>query len=266
MRCFLFALAFLAVLPAPAFAWGRSGHQTVAEIAARHLSPAATAEVRTLLGSEGLSGLPEVSLWADLIKALRVPDQPSHVVRLPLDHRGYVAARDCRKRRCVIAAIDRYAAILADRANPVAARVTALKYLVHLVGDVHQPLHASADTGARAVTLAGKVTTLHAIWDDDIVDRQGKDWRRLAEEIDSRPPPAASSTPADWALEGRDIARDVIFTDRRLVVGGRGDALPGLPASYLDDNWPIVRDRLQLAGWRLGALLDGILGARGDAD
>lgn len=264
MRFILLALAILATLPAPAFAWDRDGHQIVAGIAARHLSPSASAEVTALLATEGLSSLAEVSLWADLIKVLRFPDQPSHVIRLPLDRSGYIAARVCRKRRCVTAAIDRYAAILADRSLPVEARVTALKYIVHLVGDVHQPLHASADTGARAVTLAGKVTTLHAVWDDDIIARQGKDWRQLVIELDNRPPPASIGTPVDWALEGRDIARDVIFKDRRLAVGGRGDALPGLPQSYLDDNWPIVRERLQLAGWRLGALLDGILGKATD--
>lgn len=266
MRRFLLTLAILAVFPVSASAWGRDGHQIIAAIAARHLSPAAQAEVTALLATEGLSSLVEVSMWADLIKALRVPDQPSHVVRLPLDSSGYDAARVCKKQRCVTAAIGRYATILADRTLPVEARVTALKYIVHLVGDVHQPLHTSADTGARAVTLAGRVTTLHAVWDDDITDRQGKDWSKLAEELDSRPPPASIGTPVDWALEGRDIARDVIFKDRRLAVGGRGDALPGLPASYLDDNWPIVRERLLLAGWRLGALLDGILGVPADAD
>ena len=266
MRPVLLALVFLAALPIHAFAWGRDGHQIVAAIATRHLSPAAQAEVTALLASEGLSGLPEVSLWADLIKALRVPDQPSHVIRLPLDHSGYIAARVCETRRCATAAIDRYAAILADRSLPIEVRVTALKYIVHLVGDVHQPLHASADTGARAVMLAGKVTTLHDVWDDDIIAGQHKGWRQLAEELDNRPPPASRGTPVDWALEGRDIARDFIFKDTRLVVGGRGDALPGLSAGYLDDNWPIVRERLQLAGWRLGALLDGALGSAANPD
>lgn len=256
MRRILLVLAIIAALPAPALAWGWNGHAIVAEIASRHLSPPIKAEVEALLATEGQRSLVDISLWADLAKALRMPDQPSHVVRLPLDGGGYDPANICKKNRCAIAAVERYVAVLHDRGKPAAERLTALKYVVHLVGDLHQPLHTSADTGARAVTLAGAVTTLHAVWDDDIIARQGKDWRQLAEELDNRPPPASPGTPVDWALQGRDIARDVIFKDRRLAVGGRGNALPGLPASYLDDNWPIVRERLQMGGWRLAALLE----------
>ncbi|MDQ6434301.1 S1/P1 nuclease [Mesorhizobium sp. LHD-90] len=232
----------------------------------RHLSPAARAEVEALLGTEGAKSMAEVSLWADLIKALRIPDQPSHVVRLPLDRSGYDPATVCKRNRCLVAAIDTYAAVLADRTNPATARVTALKYLIHLVGDLHQPLHASADTGARAVVLHGTVTTLHDVWDDAIVDSRGKDRQALVDVVEAASMrPETGSTPADWALEGRDIARDTIFEDPRLETRRR-DVLPWLPKTYLDDNWPIARDRLKEGGYRLAALLDRILANGGAAD
>lgn len=255
----LLVLALLAADPASALAWGRAGHAIVADIAARHLSPEARSQVDALLATEGSATMAEVSLWADLIKALRIPDQPSHVVRLPLDHSGYDRAKVCKSGRCVIAAIDTYVAVLADRSNPATARVTALKYLIHLVGDLHQPLHTSADTGARAVMLNGSVTTLHDVWDDAIIDNQDKDWHALIAVVEADAVvPDTSSAPADWALEGRDVARDRIFTDPRLETHRR-DVLPWLSKTYLDDNWPIVRQRLKQGGYRLASLLNRAL-------
>ncbi|MEQ1953142.1 S1/P1 nuclease [Mesorhizobium sp. CN2-181] len=266
MKAILLALTLICAVPLQAQAWGRAGHAIVAEIAERHLSPAARAEVDALLATEGAKSMADVSLWADLIKALRIPDQPSHVVRLPLDHSGYDPAKVCKTGRCVVAAIDRYSAVLADRSNPTTARVTALKYLIHLVGDLHQPLHASADTGARAVALDGSVTRLHDVWDDAIIDSLGKDWQTLVAVVEADATvPDTGSTPADWALEGRDIARDTIFTDARLQTGRR-DVLPWLPKAYLGDNWPIVRQRLKQGGYRLAALLDQALGTAPSAE
>jgi len=256
----LLASALAVLLPAHAFAWGLSGHAIVAEIAARHQSPGARAEVSALLASEGQQSLADISLWADMAKALRMPNQPSHVVRLPLDDSAYDPAKVCRRNRCAVAAVDTYAAILADRARPTPERLAALKYVVHLVGDLHQPLHTSADTGGRAVVLSGTVTTLHAVWDDSIIDSHKAAWRALVEIVEAAPTgPVEASTPAGWALEGRDIARDVIFKDTRIVAGQRTEAMPMLKDSYFDDNWPIVRARLKQAGLRLALLLDEML-------
>jgi hypothetical protein len=266
MMRILLVLVLCAADPASALAWGRAGHAIIAEIAERHLSPEARRQVDRLLATEGAKSMAEVSLWADLIKALRIPGQPSHVVRMPLDHIGYDAAKICKTGRCIVAAIDAYSAVLADRDNEATARVTALKYLVHLVGDLHQPLHASADTGARAVMLDGSVTRLHDIWDDAIIDNQGADWRAMVDTVEADAiVPDTGSTPADWALEGRDIARDRIFMDPRLETRRR-DVLPWLPKTYLDDNWPIVRQRLKQGGYRLAALLDRALDKAPDAD
>ena len=139
-----------------------------------------------------------------------------------------------------------------DWSKPDSERLAALKYLVHLVGDLHQPLHTSADTGGRAVVASGEKTTLHAVWDDAIIDSRKTDWRVLVDAVEAAPTgPVEPSTPVGWALEGRDIARDVIFADADLAASRHGGAPPTLPDSYPDDNWPIVRARLKQAGLRL---------------
>ena len=114
--------------------------------------------------------------------------------------------------------------------------------------------------------LDGSVTRLHDIWDDAIVGSRGKDWQALVEVVEAAPMrPETASMPVGWALEGRDIARDTIFSDKHLDTRRR-DVLPWLPKTYLDDNWPIVRARLKQGGWRLAALLDRILASGGAAD
>jgi hypothetical protein len=177
------------------------------------------------------------------------------VVHRPLDDRPYDAARDCRQDRCAIAAMNASIAVLGDAAALPFERVAALNMIVHLAGDLHQPLHASADTGQRKVGIGGRTITLHAVWDDLVIERRGLGWRVLAADV-AGPGCEAVQTidPLAWAREGRDIARDTIFREPRLTVKG----VPVLPDAYLDDAWPVARERLRQGGCRLAALLNSV--------
>src|SRR5262245_20991571 len=124
-------------------AWGQEGHAIVAEIAQRHLSPKARARVAEILGV-GVS-LASISTWADDARSSRPKTYNWHFVDIPLDIRTYDAARDCKmvpeKGDCVVAAVARLRRELAARGTPPMARREALKFLVHFIGDLHQPLH-----------------------------------------------------------------------------------------------------------------------------
>ncbi|MBX3566975.1 MAG: S1/P1 nuclease [Rhizobiaceae bacterium] len=244
-------------------AWSGAGHEIVADIAAAQLKPEARKAVDALLAGQHLSTMAQASGWADVVRLVVPEGQPSHLVRLPLDGSPYDEKRDCDGQRCVVAAIGSYAAVLRDAQAPAAAKVAALNYVIHLVGDVHQPLHASADPGKRMVSVAGRTMRLHDLWDEAIIGRRGKPPLELARSITASAACRAepSLDPAGWAVEGRDIARDVIFGDPRL----KSDAdVPDLGVSYLDERWPVVRARLLLAGCRLGALLNSIFVRTGD--
>ncbi|MBX3568509.1 MAG: S1/P1 nuclease [Rhizobiaceae bacterium] len=258
MRIACLAAAFCLAATAPALSWGASGHKIVAQIAARHLTPEAGQEVQKLLAAQQEKNMPAVSNWADALRA-ELPDtsQPLHSVRLPLDHRPYDAKRDCRKRGCVISALALNTTVLADFSAGTPARAAALNYVIHFVGDIHQPLHTSVDIGLRKVWLDGEETTLHKVWDTGILRRAGKPWKTLAEELDAEGacPAGDASAPLDWALEGRAIARDQIFADLRIQTV----AEPKLGDDYLDENLPIVRQRLKQAGCRLAAVLNQAL-------
>jgi hypothetical protein len=224
----------------------------------RDLTPEAQQEVGRLLAVQGATSLADVSMWADFAKAVPFLGQPSHVVHMPLDGRPYDPARDCRKGRCALAALDQYETMLRDPAADAASQSTALNMVVHLVGDLHQPLHTSADTGQRRIIWRGKTMSLHRFWDEEIVAARGADLYVLAAEVGAAGCADAGDAGAlAWAEEGRDIARDTILSDPR--VNGTGTELP---QTYADEAWPIVKQRLRLAGCRLAEVLNGVFAGK----
>src|SRR5689334_14950394 len=126
-----------------ALAWGQEGHRVVALIAERHLTPAARAEAAQLLAIEGASGMAAVASWADDFRSTHRQTAPWHFVNIPLAAAGYDHARDCPDEQSVVAKPNEFAAVLADRSARDRKRALALKFLIHLVADLHQPLHAS---------------------------------------------------------------------------------------------------------------------------
>ncbi len=126
-------------LPLPALAWGTQGHQVVANLAQAQLSAKARGGVERLLALEPGQTLASISTWAD---EHRNPTTAAwHYINLPKDTCRYDAERDCPDGQCVVAAIDKQLKVLASE-GPDDKKLLALKYLVHLVADVHQPLHA----------------------------------------------------------------------------------------------------------------------------
>src|SRR4051794_33270928 len=156
-------------------AWGPEGHAIVADIAEAHLTPAAAAQVTRLLALEDRQHLDHVASWADGIRASHRETAPWHFVDIPLDAVNYDPARDCAGGNCVVSKISQFTAVLANGSAVDADRLNALKWVVHFVGDIHQPLHAEDhdDRGGNDVRLTyfSKSTNLHSIWDGGIIEQ-----------------------------------------------------------------------------------------------
>ncbi|MEO7199296.1 MAG: S1/P1 nuclease [Dokdonella sp.] len=253
-----FALLLLIGSPA-ATAWGFHGHRVVAELADVQLNRNARQEVARLLGAASLA---DVAPWADQLR--NDPQQRElgratarlHYLNFADGSCQYSAKRDCAGGKCVVAAIDHYAAILGDRSRSDADRAEALRFVVHFVGDVHQPLHASPrdDKGGNTyqVNLNGKGSNLHAVWDTRILASRKLGWRAHARTLAGSNLAAGSMRPAQWAEESCAIVRD-------------GAIYPS--GHVIDDNYlrrmrPRAEQRLQLAGARLAVLLNKELGNR----
>jgi hypothetical protein len=253
MRIAALIVSALVLAPQPVLAWGRTGHAIIADIAEAQLTPAARAGVRLLLSSEKASHLSDVSSWADQVKG--TPGSPEHGVRLHFNEPAN--PNNCRSHFCVVGGINYYDGVLSNQSLPVAQREVALKYVVHLVGDVHQPLHCVITGYSRTpVVFEGKRQTLHRVWDDGIINEHGGSAAQIANELlNERLNVPLGGTPTDWAVESRDVAQHEIFND---VQAGSPTAVT-LPPDYSAKKWPIVARRLTQAGDRLAMLLNKAL-------
>jgi hypothetical protein len=246
----------ITALPQSAFAWGKTGHAVVADIAQAHLTPKALAEVKRLLAVENDKNLSDISLWADKAKAEHLEGSPSHTIRLPLDN-SPAPEHPCPGHFCADDALTLYGAVLADPKRSDADREVALKYIVHLVGDLHQPLHDTDATGSGIqVIFDGKPSVLHAVWDSGIInDHGGTDAQIAAALIKSEHGVPNGGGPLQWAQEGLLIAQTQIYN----TVPLHPDTPVVLPPDYARTKWPIVQRRLTQGGLRLAILLNSLL-------
>jgi hypothetical protein len=253
-------------------AWGPLGHSVVAELAQRHLSPAAEAEVERLLAPEHTKSLADIANWPDQMQddpamaTLWKQTRSQHYINF---HGGsdcdYVPPRDCSDGRCVVAALEYYVGVLGDRGKPDSVRRQALKFVVHFVGDIHQPLHAGYrdDKGGNTyqVQFDGQGTNLHKIWDSRMLYTRNLDWQAYAQRLDSGvpvtlPPPIAplDNPYAQWAEESCRITAEPGFYPDNHQIG----------AAYVATWLPLADTRLREGGRRLAEVLNLALAAAPD--
>jgi hypothetical protein len=234
-----FSLLLLAV-SSPASAWGPNGHRAVGRIAMNHLSEEAARAIDGLIGPENLA---QVSTWADEIR------------HETLETTARNPAGD------VLEAMQRFEAVLRDPHADRQAKQEALKFLVHFVGDIHQPLHAGrrADHGGGDVEVMwfSEKTDLHWLWDHHIIESEKLSFSELAAFLDHPTQEEIrtwqSATYADWIRESK-AERERVY---RI-----GDGKLGF--QYAFDNLPLIKRRLLQAGVRMAGLLNSIFAVQGD--
>jgi hypothetical protein len=253
-RIIVALVALLSCMPV-ALAWGPRGHRIVAELAEAQLTPQARAAAQKLLALRGAQHLDDVANWADDLRdtdpALFRRTRRMHFVNFHSRDCIYTPPRDCRDGECAVVAIDKYSAILANRANPPAERAEALAFVVHFVGDVHQPLHADYrhDAGGNdfQVRWRGHGTNLHHVWDSLMLDSAHLSATQFTDKLAAQHARIATGgTPAQWAEESCRIDRDDgVYPGSRRI-----------DAAYVELELPVAERRLRQAGSRLAALLN----------
>lgn len=203
MRAVWLAWLVVVMSVSQAWSWGQEGHSIVAEIAQRRLDPATLDKIANLLALEAPAlDRPNVTLvsianWADDYRADHKDTAGWHFVNIPDDRSTYDPDADCKNGDCVIDAIVRFRPVLADCSKSVTERLQALKFIVHFIGDIHQPLHTSERWDAYTakddqcgnlvpVTFFGQTTNLHAVWDTGLIMRTVYNWAPMS--FDSRRP------------------------------------------------------------------------------
>lgn len=280
LRSFALLLALLATVPA--HAWWDYGHQTVATIAMHEVRPATRAAIRRLLARSDLLATPacpartieQAAVWADCVKQLGDRFRYAYAwhfqdvdICKPFD-----LAAPCADGNCVSVQIERMKAKLADRRAPLADRVQALVFLVHLVGDLAQPLHAGEhhDKGGNDVPAAYGViegrASLHLVWDGLLADRaistppggalgilRGFTWaqRRAFRQ----------GTVEDWSRESWQVARDTVYPSVMPdPCGAPPVARVRFDEAQVGALTPVLRLQVARGGMHLARLLDEALG------
>ena len=265
--CLVALAVLLAGTCAPAWAWGKPAHRLVAGLAEAPLRPAARAEAARLLATEGAAHLSEVSDWADEVReagGARARDTRRwHFVNFDSAGCEYAPARDCPDGDCIVAAINHQFGRLADRRLPDGERTEALKFLVHLVADVHQPLHATPKSlrgGLNVqVQARGKGGNLHALWDATLLER-ARDASSLDERGYLRHLQAQSPLPADpTRASDRRVAEWAQESCRVIDADALRPAGRVLADADLDARRARLDLQLRLAGARLADMLNSAL-------
>ncbi len=275
------------IAPLPVFSWWEAGHQVVARIAVDHLTPAARTRIARILNvtdsPEAVSdALARASTWADETKN-DTGTGAWHYIDLTLqDKKSDIPAR-CKDDNCAPARIRLFAVQLkAQRANGRWSELEALRFLVHFVGDIHQPLHTidDADLGGNCERLDPPVYTaknLHALWDGGIIKAMDVDEKTLAadleteiEHLSARHQRAlAAGTPNDWVWESHELASKDVYYKLHIPVepvefpekcvdapAAITEFKPQIDTLYVDSMKPVVREQLEKAGLRLAKILN----------
>jgi hypothetical protein len=261
-------LTLIVLLAQPSFdsrawAWGPAGHRACAKLAEARLTPEARARVRELL--EPGESLADASTWADEVRRDFPETGPWHYVNVPIDSASHFDKKFCPEGGCVVSAITEQRAKLADRTLPRAERQKALRFLVHFIEDLHQPVHVGdrQDRGGNdlQVQYFDDGSNLHRVWDSGVINKMCADEDALRLQlaplitVESARTWAKSSV-TDWAEES--------FQAARLAYKPPGSSSFLTSGAKLGDDYqrfavPIVKLRLAQAAVRLADTLNDAL-------
>ena len=262
------ALVLLGCYSMPAFAWGPAGHRIVAMIAQQNIRQQTRTRIRQILGNN--VSLVSVANYADVVRDRFPNTANNHFVNIPKAADVYQpdhCQNDPEKGDCILAALERFRADAMNPAESISRRRFALKFIVHLIGDMHQPLHCSNDNdlGANLIKVKwfGEETNLHKVWDSKIIAHSELTEEEFVDALMSDLSTQEinafkSGNLLRWAMEAHTLAS----TNARKNTNGQElskDNDPDeqkLDDDYYDKRWAVVDKQLLRGGMRLARVLD----------
>lgn len=243
------------VLSAQVLAWGQNGHRVTGAIAERYLTERAQQAIGQILLNEDLA---EASTYPDEMRSdpstfWKKTANPWHYVTVPEGHSyNEVGAPE---EGDALTALSQFTSILKDPKTSLADKQLALRFVVHIIGDLHQPLHVGkgTDKGGNDVKLEffWQDSNLHRVWDSELMDRRElsyTEWTTLLSKkiTDQQAAEWSITDPQVWIKESGDI-RNTIYPNSNK-----------LSWDYLYQHLPTVQQRLQMGGVRIAAYLNQV--------
>ncbi len=238
--------------PLQTFAWGDKAHQIIGALAWLKLTEGAKRQVKELLPNitaNELGPLAAASTWADQQANTYPEERKWHFVAIPLAANSFDIKRDCADGNCIVVKLNDKKELLRTSHSPQ-VRADALKYVVHLVGDLYQPLHCTdnQDQGGNSVKVKfqGKLTNLHQVWDTEMINQSGLDVAAYTLKLRSLEVPKYFWI-EDWVKDSHRVAQEYAYAipkDRELGT------------TYYRRNLPILEMQLATAAEKLAEILN----------
>ncbi len=268
--------ALMLVSSSAVFAWGNTGHRVVGEVATKFLDIDVLVKANRILKGQSLA---HVSTWADEIKSEPATYQHTynwHYTTWQTEDHEHGENEENSTTGFLLKSINEHLAVLRDPKATDDQKAFALKFLVHLIGDIHMPLHVGngTDQGGNfcKVTYMGKAWNLHALWDEGLIEYTNLSYTEMAKFVSEGKTGAdvkaiRNSTVLDWALESKNIVptmypADVVPSTEPMSIRNYckkevlPEEMPKLSYEYAYKFLPVVERRLYEAGVRLGMLLN----------
>jgi hypothetical protein len=254
-------LLFMTLLSTPSvWSWSRIGHHVVARMAEERLTPHALVVVHNLLGPD--VSLADISTWAD--EQREIPGTgPWHYVNVPITESRY-DPRFCQRGGCIVSKIEDFKRVLRDPKAGTTERQQALKFLIHFIADLHQPLHVG-DTERKGgnliqVRFYDVGSNLHRVWDSQIMERYSASEQVWIGDLNALTTPKLAAgwskgTLEDWATESLQVAKEAYCLPGAKSVMKAGTKLGD---DYCRFALPIIQKQLAKAGIRVAWTLNEI--------
>ncbi len=254
MRFFSGIIIALMLASTSVSAYGPTGHRVIAELAFRHLSPEARAAVEEILGDEFMA---EAATWPDEMRSspsefFRREANVYHYINLP----DGVTYEESEKNPSgdAITALEKFTATLTDEKASKEDKALALRFIIHIVGDLHQPLHAgrASDWGGNRIDVVWfeEMSNLHKVWDEDLIDHKGLSYTEWTNFLDRKIKPDHVSV---WQqAQPKDWVKELISYRADIYENGHGI----LSWDYVYKYTPLIKSQLSKGGIRLAGYLN----------
>jgi len=241
------------------FAWSEDGHSAIGILAMTQLRAGARQELASILNPQDEQAIAKACNWPDVIRETEegASTGPRHYINIPRGDVDYLQSRDCPDGQCATETIKHNARQLARREIDKEQRWQAFAWLCHVVGDLHQPLHAgfADDLGGNNydITVRGEQMNLHGYWDHELIDKHVEDRQMLVGLLGtSRPVPEGSvwteESVDDWTNNSHHLARFQVYPENTKI-----------DDTYEQASWILAQQRLNLAASRLAWIINSVL-------
>jgi hypothetical protein len=249
----------LASFSTSAIAWGHDGHSAIGVLAMTQLQAEARLELASVVDPQDEQAMVEACNWPDVIRETEKWEftSPRHYINIPRGDFEYLQSRDCPDGQCATETIKHFARELANREIDKEQRWQAFAWLCHVVGDLHQPLHAgfADDRGGNNfdIVVRGEQMNLHGFWDHELIDQHAGNRQTLVGLLGRhRPVPEGSGwldeMVNDWTNESHELAKLQVYPKNTVI-----------DDSYKQQSWDLAQQRLSQAAYHLAWIINTVL-------